>query len=236
MNHHFILARSPHPPRSGPSPTNFARASFDPENGLAPLPPAANRAALLEARRGSQVVRPRSAKPLCAGSIPARASNFRTRFSPRRERVLCFQERTIGAMHGRRLNGPHLPDSVEARSSPLATFSRARCIASVRSPQLRPAKNVTEPSPDLLKRTPGERLGKILRLVSFSRQTVEQQRERPVQLDALEIDRGARERGGRGQVVETADEREEDGPRHPLRELRGAIRRPGQSASARGGR
>ena len=26
--------------------------------------------------RGSQVVRPRSAKPLCAGSIPARASNY----------------------------------------------------------------------------------------------------------------------------------------------------------------
>jgi hypothetical protein len=29
---------------------------------------------LFGARRGSQVVRPRSAKPLCAGSIPARAS------------------------------------------------------------------------------------------------------------------------------------------------------------------
>jgi hypothetical protein len=27
-------------------------------------------------RRGTQVVRERSAKPLCAGSIPARASNF----------------------------------------------------------------------------------------------------------------------------------------------------------------
>ncbi len=31
---------------------------------------------VLAIRRGSQVVRPRSAKPLCAGSIPARASNF----------------------------------------------------------------------------------------------------------------------------------------------------------------
>ncbi len=29
-------------------------------------------------RRGTQVVRERSAKPLCAGSIPARASNFST--------------------------------------------------------------------------------------------------------------------------------------------------------------
>jgi hypothetical protein len=32
-------------------------------------------------RRGTQVVRERSAKPLCAGSIPARASNFLSRKS-----------------------------------------------------------------------------------------------------------------------------------------------------------
>ena len=29
-----------------------------------------------DTRRGTQVVRERSAKPLCAGSIPARASSF----------------------------------------------------------------------------------------------------------------------------------------------------------------
>ena len=49
------------------------------EKGLAHPPTAANRAALLEAWRGSQVVRPRSAKPLCAGSIPARASKLISR-------------------------------------------------------------------------------------------------------------------------------------------------------------
>ena len=33
-------------------------------------------------RRGTQVVRERSAKPLCAGSIPARASNILNNLEP----------------------------------------------------------------------------------------------------------------------------------------------------------
>ena len=45
------------------------------------MPAATVHVFILPIRRGTQVVRERSAKPLCVGSIPTRASNFSTTYS-----------------------------------------------------------------------------------------------------------------------------------------------------------
>ena len=71
--------------------------------------------------RGSQVVRPRSAKPLCAGSIPARASRFL---------ILCFLN--VDLAEGRRGPKPAAKRNKVQRRRPKRNVSgTSRCSISV---------------------------------------------------------------------------------------------------------